>query len=206
MWMNRVVECVGASNLVLKTMRKNNRGQQFFLDDKTQTIVSNQWKDRSITIQSQGRSNNLYMTTTNARWFQLFRWQGNMLVNDKGKVMTIQGDFDQENRNIIVENKNVKIGQTWEIVYADEMPDPPKKGEMNPDWGFKVGVPFHIVSNLGQGRYLDLVGNSPVIKTRNGFPSQGWWFDQRTRTIKSWRTRSYSLAINGNGKRNDLII
>jgi hypothetical protein len=41
MWMNRVVECVGASNLVLKTMRNNYRGQQFFLDDKTQTIVSN---------------------------------------------------------------------------------------------------------------------------------------------------------------------
>jgi len=50
MWMNRVVECVGASNLVLKTLRKANKGQQFFLDDKTQTIVSNQWKGRSITI------------------------------------------------------------------------------------------------------------------------------------------------------------
>ena len=74
MWMNRVVECVGASNLVLRTLRKTNKGQQFFLDDKTQTIVSNQWKDRSITIQSNGNSNNLYMTTTNARWFQLFRW------------------------------------------------------------------------------------------------------------------------------------
>jgi len=48
--MNRVVECVGASNLVLKTLRKANKGQQFFLDDKTQTIESNQWKGRSITI------------------------------------------------------------------------------------------------------------------------------------------------------------
>jgi len=74
MWLNRVVECVGASNLVLKARRGNYKGQQFFLDDKTQTIVSAQWKDRSITIQSNGRSNNLYMTTTNARWFQLFRW------------------------------------------------------------------------------------------------------------------------------------
>lgn len=74
MWMNRVVECVGASNLVMKTLRTTNKGQQFYLDDKTQTIQSFQWKDRSITIQSNGRSNNLYMTTTNARWFQLFRW------------------------------------------------------------------------------------------------------------------------------------
>jgi hypothetical protein len=40
MWLERVVECVGASNLVLKTLRKNNKGQQFYLDDKTQTIQS----------------------------------------------------------------------------------------------------------------------------------------------------------------------
>jgi hypothetical protein len=33
-----------------------------------------------------------------------------MLVNDKGKVMTIQGDIDAENRNIIVEDKKGKIG------------------------------------------------------------------------------------------------
>jgi hypothetical protein len=86
------------------------------------------------------------------------------------------------------------------------MPPVPKKGELNKDWGFKVGVPFHIISNLPKKRYLDLISNSPVIKTRNGFPSQGWWFDQKTRTIKSWRTKSYSLAINGNGGRNDLVV
>jgi hypothetical protein len=40
MWLERVVECVGASNLVLKTLRRNNKGQQFYLDDKTQTIQS----------------------------------------------------------------------------------------------------------------------------------------------------------------------
>jgi hypothetical protein len=40
MWMNRVVECVGAHHLRLKTLRASNKGQQFFLDDKTQTIKS----------------------------------------------------------------------------------------------------------------------------------------------------------------------
>jgi hypothetical protein len=40
MWMNRVVEAVGASNLALKTLNRANKGQQFFLDDKTQTIIS----------------------------------------------------------------------------------------------------------------------------------------------------------------------
>ena len=71
------------------------------------------------------------MTTTSARWFQLFRFQGNMLVNDKGKVMTIVGDSDTENRNIGVYNKNGKVGQTWDIIYADEMPADLKKGDLN---------------------------------------------------------------------------
>jgi hypothetical protein len=42
-----------------------------------------------------------------------------MLVNDKGKVMTVVGDIDRENRNIGVYNKNGKLGQTWDIVYVD---------------------------------------------------------------------------------------
>jgi hypothetical protein len=65
MWMNRVAECVGASNIVLKTLVRTNKGQQFYFDGGTKTIKSNQWKDRSITLSGK----NLYMTTTNARWF-----------------------------------------------------------------------------------------------------------------------------------------
>jgi len=121
-WMNRVVECVGASNLVLKTLNRKSLPQQFFLDAFSQTIKSQQWKDRSMTIQSNGNSNNLYMTTTNARWFQLFRLEDDNLVNDHGKVMTITNDLDRENQNIGIFNKNDKVGQNWDIIYADEMP------------------------------------------------------------------------------------
>jgi hypothetical protein len=69
MWMNRVAECVGASNIVIKTLVRTNKGQQFYFDGGTKTIKSNQWKDRSITLSGK----NLYMTTTSARWFQLFK-------------------------------------------------------------------------------------------------------------------------------------
>jgi hypothetical protein len=78
------------------------------------------------------------MTTTSARWFQLFRFKDNMLVNDKGKVMTIVGDNDRENTNIGVYNKNGKLGQTWDIIYADNMPPALKKGELNKDWGLRI--------------------------------------------------------------------
>jgi len=136
----------------------------------------------------------------------MWRYENNMFTNERGTILMVKPERDRENNYIGHDKKNGNMFQQFDVIYADELPAEPKKGDMMPGWGFKIGVPFHIVSNLGEGRYLDLVGNSPVIKTRNGFPSQGWWFDQRTRTIKSWRTRSYSLAINGNGKRNDLII
>ena len=144
------------------------------------------------------------MTTTNARWFQLFRFQDNMLVNEKGKVMTVVGDVDSENRNIGVYNKNGKVGQTWDIIYTDEMPAELKTGEMNKDWGFKVNTPFHVISNLPDGRFLDLVGRNMLIKTRNGLPSQSWFFDQKTRTIKSTRTKSYSWDIQNAGRSSNM--
>ena len=84
------------------------------------------------------------------------------------------------------------------------MPAELKKGEMNKDWGFKVNTPFHVISNLPDGRFLDLVGRNMLIKTRNGLPSQSWFFDQKTRTIKSTRTKSYSWDIQNAGRSSNL--
>ena len=61
----------------------------------------------------------------------------------------------------------------------------PKKGELNEDYGLYVERPFYIISALPRGRYLDLVENNLVIKTRNSFDSQVFWFDQKSKTIKS---------------------
>jgi hypothetical protein len=106
MYMERVVEAVGAADLRLRTMRYAGSGkpQTFFLDAKTQTLKSNQWHDRSINIEGNGASRNLYMRTTNARWFQLWSYdiKKSTLVNEKGKVMEIDGGADKENSNIAV--------------------------------------------------------------------------------------------------------
>jgi hypothetical protein len=69
MWMNRVIECPGAANIVLRTLNRSRKSQQFYLDAQSQTIISNQWKDRAITISSNGKGNNLSMARTTARWF-----------------------------------------------------------------------------------------------------------------------------------------
>jgi len=69
LYMNRVAECVSANDIRLRTLARKNLGQQFYFDGSSKTIKSKQWTDRSITIQSEGTSTNIYMTTTNARWF-----------------------------------------------------------------------------------------------------------------------------------------
>jgi hypothetical protein len=61
----------------------------------------------------------------------------------------------------------------------------PIKGELNEDFNMYVERPFHVVSAMKSGRYLDMIGRNLVIKTQNGFDSQVFWFDQKSLTIKS---------------------
>jgi hypothetical protein len=50
------------------------------------------------------------------------------------------------------------MGQTWDIIYVDEMPEDLKAGDMAPKWGMKINEPFHVITKLGSGRYLDHLG------------------------------------------------
>jgi hypothetical protein len=125
----RIVECQGASALRLKRAAplRNNLAQHFFFDEVSKTIKSQQWKDRSLTIQNNGRSNNLYMSPTNSRWFQLFEYKDNKIVNERGKAMMVQGSQDRENANIVVHGDlgAAKTSQLFDLIYVDEMPKEP---------------------------------------------------------------------------------
>jgi hypothetical protein len=91
------------------------------------------------------------------------------LVNEHGKVMDIQDNVDVENRNILMENKHGRINQQWDLVYADEYPEEPGKGELNKNFGIYVQRPFYIVSQMKSNRYLEVIdGKRVVIKTQNG--------------------------------------
>jgi hypothetical protein len=130
----------------------------------------------------------------------MFRMKGAYLVNERGKVMEVQGKADNENQYIYASNRNNQIHQQWDVVYADEWKGPPKKGELNPEYGLYVERDFHIVSRLGRHRYLDLLPNRYFhIKTRNGRKTQVFWFDQNTLTIKSRHWTSYSWTILSSG-------
>jgi len=115
----------------------------------------------------------------------LFRSKADAIVNERGNVLEVQGGYDGENKNIAIAKPNGEVHQQWDIVYADEYPEEPKKGELNPDFGLYVERDFYIVSQMSANRYLDLIGNNMVIKTANSRKSQIWYFDQKSYTIKS---------------------
>ena len=48
--MQRVAECHGANNVWLKRWRKNAMGQQWYFDEVSKTIKSQQWKSHSLDI------------------------------------------------------------------------------------------------------------------------------------------------------------
>lgn len=59
------------------------------------------------------------------------------------------------------------------------------KGELNPDYGLYVEREFSVFTKMPSGRYMDIVDNGVVVKRRNGLSSQKWFFDDKTKTIKS---------------------
>jgi hypothetical protein len=115
--------------------------------------------------------------------------------------MDVHGGIDAESRNIIVWNRHKGINQHWDVIYADEYPDEPGKGELNEKFGLYVERPFYISTALPSHRYIDLVSNNLVIKTPNGRNTQVWYFHQQSLTIRSKsNNQSWNIQSNGGGK------
>jgi hypothetical protein len=131
--------------------------------------------------------------------------RGAFLINERGKVMDVSGNRDAENQNIHMWTKHNGLNQQWDIIYADKYPRDPKKGELNEDFGLYVERDFYIVSAMKSHRYLDRIGNNIVIKTRNGFKTQTWYFDQRELMIKS-RQDNKAFDIVNRGKSSNLQV
>jgi hypothetical protein len=74
----------------------------------------------------------------------MFRMRGAYLINERGKAMDVHGNRDDENRNIIVWNKHGGLNQQWDVIYSNQWPKEPKKGELNKDFGIYVDRTFYI--------------------------------------------------------------
>jgi hypothetical protein len=134
----------------------------------------------------------------------MFRYRGGFLQNERGKVMDVHGNRDEEHRNIIVWNKHGRTNQQWDLIYADAYPKDPKKGELNKDFGLIVERDFYMVTHMRSGRYIEVVdGRNLVIKTRNGRNTQKFYFHQQSLTIRS-RSNNQSIEITNNGSKPNL--
>jgi hypothetical protein len=131
---------------------------------------------------------------------------GTYVTNERAKVMEVSGGIDNENQNIVVQNKNGKTQQKWRVIYVDEYEKEPTKGQLNKKFGLYVERDFYVVSALKSNRYLDLINNRNfVIKTKNGRRTQVWYFHQQSMTIRT-RYNNQSWDIKSAGKTNDMQI
>jgi hypothetical protein len=169
--------------------------QQFVFSKQTKTIDSVCRKGQSITADG----SNLVIKTTDARWYQLWKYTKPYFTNIKETTKTwdIAGGKDADGTNVIVYTKNTGGSQKWTIVYVDEDKKDAGKGELAEDFGLYVERPFHIVSQMSSNRYVDLISNRLVIKTPNGRDSQVWYFDYKSSTIKS-KTNNQSIDMRNN--------
>jgi hypothetical protein len=63
--MQRVAECVGASNIALKKWTKNRKAQEWKFDPVSKTIRGNYWTSYVFSMEG----TNLRCRTMNSRWF-----------------------------------------------------------------------------------------------------------------------------------------
>jgi len=139
------------------------------------------------------RGGHVTIQKTDSRWYQLWNYlesghlETDTAVGANQKMYAVvQSKVDAENRAVYRENKKVDEDyQKWNIVYADSDEGKEKDSGYNKEWGLHINRPFHIVSEVGQNRHLDLVSNRCVIKTRSNRKTQVFKFDWTTKTIKS---------------------
>lgn len=66
--------------------------------------------------------------------------------------------------------------------------------------------PFYVVSARG-GRFLDIINNTNLVtKTRNGYKTQQWIFNHKTKTIQSVGKAGYSWDIQNAGRSSNMQV
>jgi len=93
LWLERVITVYSSKNLVIQS-RTDVPGQQWFFDQVSKTIKSVQFKDLSLDI----RGGNAYAYKTDSRWYQLWKYEDEHFVNEKGQVLAVQSKLDTQNR------------------------------------------------------------------------------------------------------------
>lgn len=84
--------------------------------------------------------------------------------------MEINADANGQNVFVKHHARGNSVNQKFAIRYVDNTKVDRRysKGELNKEFGIKVGIPFSIYTRMGCGKAIDIVGNSLVVKKKNG--------------------------------------
>jgi len=173
----RYLDVIG-TNAVVKT-RNASKSQKWVFDYTSRTIINVQTK-KSLNFYN----NQVDVRGTSSAWNQLFRYKNEMLVNVKGKVMQLDGNKCAEGSNVGVGAKASTRNQKWGIVYTDSEVELKTKGVS--DFGFHIGRPFYIVTQMCSGRAIEVTsGRNLVLKRKQSAAQQHFFYDNATKTVKS---------------------
>jgi hypothetical protein len=124
-----------------------------------------------------------------------------MYFNDK--VIDVKDGKDIEGEEIVIgDYKNGTDSQGWRILYVDQKGADRTKG-FNKKFGMKIGLsdPFFLQSRLPMKRVLSTPNASSVrintLHEQRTDKKQQWWFDEKTKTIRSNNWKNYALSMSG---------
>lgn len=127
-------------------------------------------------------------------WYQIFMPDGAGIKNERGLVLSVEGDKDINGANVVVWKKSssTTLSQSWIIQYVET------------EWitnGIIPDKPFQIISKLGAGRALTRAGEKVVIQDANkSNADQIFVFDSNTGSIQPKRNNKIALDIGEDGR------
>jgi hypothetical protein len=143
--------------------------------------------------------------STNSGWYQIFRYQGEQFVNIQNrKVLDVTGGKDVEGQAVIVHSSHNGANQRWKVLYTDKAVV--ATSGVSKTSGFRINVPFFLVSRLPMKRVAECIGANNMVLRRyvKGRNAQKFFFNEKDKTIRSQQWKNYGLEIQSNGRSNNL--
>jgi len=125
--------------------------------------------------------------STNSQWFQIFKFEVDHFVNIQNrKYLEVTDSKDEEGQAVGVKTSTNSRNQKWKVIYLDKAPKLETKG-LNEEFGLHINRPFYLVSELPFNRVAESIGanNITLKRWRNNVLAQQWYFDEKSKTIRS---------------------
>jgi len=94
--------------------------------------------------------------------------------------------------------------QRWKVLYTDQAKV--ATSGTSKFSGFRINVPFFIVSRLPMKRVAECIGANNMVLKRyvKGRNAQKFYFNEKDKTIRSNHWKNYGLEIQSNGRSSNL--